>query len=362
MNILALNPGSTSTRLALFEFELLKWESTISHHSENFKSFKSVIEEKNIRKEKIMTELHFRKVEIGKLDAIVARGGLLAPLESGVYTINNAMLKDLKANTYGEHASNLGALLAQEIAGLAGIPAFIVDPPVVDEMDEIARLSGLPEIKRKSIFHTLNHKAIARTIAAKLGLQYRDAHFIVVHMGGGISVGAHKKGRVIDVNNALEGEGPMSPERTGNLPAGDVIRLLLSGRYTCEELIKCVTRCGGMYAYLGTADFYEVIKRKEKGDKKADLIIKTMAYQVAKEIGAMATVLKGRIHAIILTGGLSQSKQFTDLIKKRISFLGKVIVMKSTCEMTALANGALRVLKGEEKALEYIPGGCCTTP
>lgn len=356
MNILVLNPGSTSTRLALYKDELCKWETTLSHLSDNFKSFTSLAGEKKIRKEKIMEELHVRKVDIGNLDAIAARGGLLAPLESGVYTINAAMLKDLEANTYGEHASNLGALLADEIAGLAGIPAFIVDPPVVDEMDEIARVSGLPEIKRKSIFHTLNHKAVARTAAVKLGIQYRDAHFIVAHMGGGISVGAHKNGRVIDVNNALEGEGPMSPGRTGSLPAGDVIRLLLTKKYTCEELMKYITRCGGMYAYLGTADFYEVIKRKEKGDREAELIIRTMAYQVAREIGAMATVLKGRIHAIILTGGLSQSKLFTDLIKERVSFLGKVIVMKSIGEMTALACGALRVLKGEEKALEYIPG------
>jgi butyrate kinase len=253
----------------------------------------------------------------------------------------------------GQHASNLGAIIANEIASQLGITAFIVDPVVVDEMDEIARISGMPEIKRISIFHALNQKAVARRVAADLNKKYEDMNLIIAHLGGGISVGAHKNGRIIDVNNALDGEGPFSPERTGSLPVSGLMKLCYSGKYTIDEMKKKVTGKGGLVAYLGTNDGREVVKMIEAGDKNAELIYKAMAYQVAKEIGACAAVLEGKVDAVCLTGGLAYDKLLIGWIREMVEFIGDVRVYPGEDEMIALAEGGLRVLRKEESAKEY---------
>ncbi len=263
------------------------------------------------------------------------------------------MLDDLKVGVLGEHASNLGGVLAYEIAEQLNIEAFIVDPVVVDEMNHIARISGMPEIKRKSILHALNQKAVARRAAEEIGKPYNDLNLIVTHLGGGISVGAHKKGRVIDVNNALDGEGPFSPERSGGLPVGDLVKLCFSGKYTQDEIKKLIKGNGGLVAYLGTNDGREVVKMIEDGNKHAEVVYKAMAYQVAKEIGSCSAVLKGKIDAIVLTGGLAYDKMFIKWISDSVDFISKVLVYPGEDEMIALAQGGLRVLNGEEEAKRY---------
>jgi butyrate kinase len=263
------------------------------------------------------------------------------------------MVEDLRMGLLGQHASNLGGILAREIASQLNIPAFIVDPVVVDEMEEVARLSGMPDIERISIFHALNQKAVARRAARDLGKSYEEANLIVAHLGGGISVGAHKKGRVVDVNNALDGEGPFSPERAGGLPAEGLLKLCFSGKYTMDEIKKKMVGKGGLVAYLKTNDAREVEKMIEEGNKEAELIYRAMAYQIAKEIGNCAAVLCGQVDAIVLTGGIAHSKMLTGWIKERVEFISQVMTYPGEDEMSALAEGGLRVLRGEEKAKEY---------
>jgi butyrate kinase len=263
------------------------------------------------------------------------------------------MLNDLKEGKYGEHASNLGAVLAYQIAKKTSIPAYIVDPVVVDEMEEIARISGIPDLPRKSIFHALNQKAVARKAAQDLGKKYQDSNLIVVHMGGGISVGVHQKGRVIDVNNALNGEGPFSPERSGTVPVGDLVKLCFSGEYHKNQIMTMIKGKGGLVAYLNTNNVEKVLKKVEKGDTKSKLILEAMAYQIAKEIGQGATVLKGNVDAIVLTGGISHSTKFVEIIKDRVSFIALVMVYPGEEEMLSLCQGALRVLSGEEEGKIY---------
>jgi butyrate kinase len=263
------------------------------------------------------------------------------------------MLEDLKVGVLGEHASNLGGIIANEIASNLNIPAFIVDPVVVDEMQAVARISGMPEIERKSIFHALNQKAVARRAADEMGKPYHECNFIVAHLGGGVSVGAHRKGKVVDVNNALDGDGPFSPERSGGLPVGDLAKLCFSGKYTLTEIKKLIKGQGGLVAYLNTNDGRDVIKMIESGDENAKVVFQAMAYQVAKEIGMCAAVLKGDIDAIILTGGLAYGEVLIGWIKEHVEFLGKIIVYPGEDEMSALALGGLRVLKGEEEAQTY---------
>ncbi|WP_347877413.1 butyrate kinase [Caloranaerobacter azorensis] len=301
----------------------------------------------------ILETLNEKGINLTKLSAVVGRGGLLKPIAGGTYKVNERMLEDLKVGVLGEHASNLGGILAHEIASQLNIPAFIVDPVVVDEMEDVARISGMPELERKSIFHALNQKAVARRAAKELGKAYNEVNLIVAHLGGGISVGAHKNGRVIDVNNALDGEGPFSPERTGGLPVGDLVKLCFSGKYTLAEMKKKIKGNGGLVAYLGTNDAREVVKMIENGDKKAELVYKAMAYQVAKEIGSLAAVLEGKVDGIILTGGIAYDKRFTKWIIDRVSFISKVFVYPGEDEMIALAEGGLRVLRGEEEAKVY---------
>ncbi|MFZ5353852.1 MAG: butyrate kinase [Bacillota bacterium] len=352
--LLIINPGSTSTKIAIFDNEKVVLEQTLRHSNEELAPFKTILDQYEFRKNVILDFLNTNGINITKLSAVVGRGGLLKPMEGGTYRVNDKMIEDLKLSVMGQHASNLGGLIANEIASQLNIPAFIVDPVVVDELEDVARISGMPEISRVSIFHALNQKAVARRAARDLGKEYDKVNLIVAHMGGGISVGAHRNGRVIDVNNALDGEGPFSPERTGGLPVGSLIKLCYSGKYTIDELKKKVVGKGGLVAYLNTNDGREVQKMISEGDKNAELIYKAMAYQVGKEIGACAAVLEGRVDAIILTGGLAYNKIYTDWITEMVKFIAEVKVYPGEDEMIALAEGGLRVLRKEEEARVYL--------
>ncbi|SIS36966.1 butyrate kinase [Salimicrobium flavidum] len=350
---LVINPGSTSTKVALFKNNSAEWIQNIRHEQEELKQFKRLKDQYDFRKNVILELLHQKGYTPEELDAVCGRGGLLKPIPGGTYEVNEKMLHDLKTGYNGEHASNLGGLIAYELAGKTGAKAFIVDPVVVDELDDISRLSGVPELPRKSIFHALNQKAVARRACEDLGIPYEEADLIVAHMGGGITVGAHHKGRVIDVNNGLHGEGPYSPERAGTVPAGDLVQLSLSGEYYIDEIMKKLIGKGGLTAYLGTSDAVEIESRIEKGDEKAELIYEGMAYQVAKEIGSLSVILGKEIDAIVLTGGLAYGKEYVNWIKNRVDWISEVLVYPGEDEMAALNEGALRVLKGEEEAKVY---------
>lgn len=351
--ILVINPGSTSSKVALFSNEQLLFDKKIEHSSEELSVFSKIIDQYQLRLKVILNFLREKGISLSTLNAVVGRGGLLQPTPSGTYRVNEKMLEDLRRGVMGEHASNLGGLLAQGIAADLSIPAYIVDPVVVDEMKSVARISGIPEIPRISIFHALNQKAVARKAALDLGKDYEKVNFIIAHLGGGISVGVHCKGKVIDVNNALDGEGPFTPERSGGVPVGALVELCLSGKFSKDEIMKKIKGKGGLVAYLNTNDVREVIRRIKKGDKKAKLILEAMAYQAAKEIGAGATVLKGQIDAIILTGGIAFNNEFVNIVKDRVSFLSLVMVYPGEEEMLALCKGALRVLEGEEVDKAY---------
>lgn len=352
--ILAINPGSTSTKIAIYDNEKEVFETTLRHSNEEIDQYEKISDQYDFRKQVILTALSDNGINLTKLSAVVGRGGLLKPIKGGTYAVNDQMLVDLKAAQMGEHASNLGGMIANEIAQQLNIPAFIVDPVVVDELEPVARISGMPEIDRISIFHALNQKAVARRYAHENNKPYESLNLIVAHLGGGISVGAHEKGRVVDVNNALDGEGPFSPERTGGLPVGDLAKLCFSGKYTHADIKKMIKGKGGLVAYLGTNDGRDVVKMIEAGDEKAKLIFEAMAYQVAKEIGSCAAVLKGNVDAIILTGGLAYGAMLTEWIKNRVSFISDVIIYPGEDEMSALAQGGLRVLRNEEKAQIYV--------
>ena len=351
--ILTINPGSTSTKIAVFTNEKLEFEKTLSHSLEEIEKYERITDQFEFRKKMIENTLNEGGIKISELSAVVGRGGLLKPIQGGTYVIDESMVEDLKVGVLGEHASNLGGLIAKEIGDEVNVPSYIVDPVVVDELDDVARISGIPEINRKSIFHALNQKAIARRAAKELDKQYKDCNFIVAHIGGGISVGAHKKGRVIDVANALDGEGPFSPERSGGLPVGDLVKMCFSGKYTQDEIKKRIKGNGGLLGYLNTNDGIDVEKRIANGDKNAKLIYEAMAYQVSKEIGAIASVLKGKVDAILLTGGIAYSKLFTSMIDERVDFIADVKIYPGEDEMIALAQGGLRVLNKEEDAKVY---------
>ncbi len=354
--ILVINPGSTSTKIGVFDNDLSILEKTIRHESEQINSFDNIIDQYEFRKQTILETLDIEGINISKLSAVCGRGGLLRPIEGGTYEVNDLMLLDLKAGYSGQHASNLGGIIAFEIASGLNIPAFIVDPVVVDELDPIARISGFPLIERKSIFHALNQKAVARRVSKSLGKRYEDLNLIVTHMGGGITIGVHKNGRVIDVNNGLHGDGPFSPERAGTVPAGDLISLCYSGDFYREEVMKKLVGQGGLVGYLGTNDAIKVEEMISKGDNQAKLIYSAMAYQVAKEIGAASSVLAGKVDAIILTGGLAYGKGFVKEISDRVNWIADVMIEPGENELQALAEGALRVLRGEEEAKQY-PNG-----
>ncbi|HCW03930.1 MAG TPA: butyrate kinase [Clostridium sp.] len=351
--LLIINPGSTSTKIGVYEDENPIFVETLRHATEEIEKYNSVVDQFEFRKETILQVLKEKEFDLKTLDAIVGRGGLLKPIEGGTYIVNENMLADLKTDVRGQHASNLGALIANEIAKDLNIPAYIVDPIVVDELDEIARISGIPEIERTSIFHALNQKAVAKRYAKENGKKYEEVNVIVAHMGGGVSVGAHKKGRIVDVNNALDGEGPFSPERSGGVPVGELVRLCYSGKYTLEEMKKKITGKGGLVAYLGTNNAVEVENAALAGEPKAKLMYDAMAYQTAKEIAACAAVLCGKVDAIILTGGIAYGKPMVDAIKERVSFIAPLVVYPGEDELLALAEGAIRVLDGEEEAKIY---------
>jgi butyrate kinase len=351
--VLVINPGSTSTKIAVFEDETLIIEETLRHSSEEINSYKCIFEQFQFRKDVIVKALEEKKIEINTLSAVVARGGMLKPMAGGTYEVNAQMLEDLKVGVQGQHASNLGGIIADDIAKKLNIPAYIVDPVVVDELDEVARVTGLPGINRKSKFHALNQKAVAKRFAAENGKSYRDVNVIVAHMGGGISVGAHKQGRVVDVNNCVDGEGPFSPERAGFIPMGDLAQMCFSGQYSYEEVKKMINGKGGFIAHLNTNDARDVVKLADQGDKNAKLVLEAMIYQIAKEIGKCGAVLFGNVDAIILTGGIAYNSRITEAIKERISFIAEVVVYPGEDELMALLQGALRCLKGEEQPKEY---------
>lgn len=351
--ILAVNPGSTSTKIAIFKDDEPFMTENVNHSVEELKNFDRITDQFLFRKNLIFEMLRRRNFDMKELDAVVGRGGITRPLEGGTYMVDEYMFHDLKSGHYGEHASNLGGMLAYEIGKELGIPAFVVDPVVVDELEPIARITGLPEIERRSVFHALNQKAMARKAAFLMGKRYDEVNIIVAHLGGGITVGAHKKGKVVDVNNGLDGEGPFSPERAGRLPAMDLVKLILEGGLTYSEIKKKIAGGGGMVAHLGTNDARQVLAMIEHGDERAGLIFEAMAYQVAREIGACAATLEGRVDAIVLTGGLAFCECFVNWIKERVAFIARIYVFPGEDELEALAQGALRVLKGMEEAKRY---------
>ncbi|OZV11344.1 butyrate kinase [Tissierella sp. P1] len=351
--LLIINPGSTSTKIAVFDDEKSIFEETLRHSVEEISAFNKIYDQYEFRKNIIVEALKKNDISIESLDGVIGRGGLLKPIEGGTYEVNDSMLEDLKVGYLGEHASNLGGIIAYEIVKEINKKSFIVDPVVVDEMQDVARVSGLKEIERKSIFHALNQKAVARRHANKLGKKYEELNLIVAHLGGGISVGAHEKGKVIDVANALDGEGPFSPERSGSLPVGDLVKLCYSGKYSLDEMKKMIKGNGGIVSYLNTNDAREVGQRIKDGDEYAELVYKAMAYQVAKEIGTCAAVLKGKVDGILVTGGIAYDKEFTSWIEERVKFICDVTVYPGEDELMALAEGGLRVLRGEEEAKVY---------
>ncbi|HKK40971.1 MAG TPA: butyrate kinase [Bacteroidales bacterium] len=353
--VLTINPGSTSTKFAVFEEGALMFEKNLAHSTEDLKPFKKIVDQFQFRKDLIMNELKSNKTDFSRIKAVVGRGGLIKPIESGIYRVNTKMKEDLRAGLLGQHASNLGGLIADEISSLIpGSEAFIVDPVVVDELQDVARLSGHPAIDRISIFHALNQKAVARLFASFAGKNYEDLNLIIAHLGGGVSVGAHEKGRVVDVNNALNGDGPFSPERSGSLPAGQLADLCFSGKYSHAEVKSMLTGKGGMVAYLGTNNYMEVCSRASEGDKKAVLVRNAFIYQVGKAIGAMASTLRGKVDAVILTGGIAFQEETVDMLRPMISYITEVVVYPGEDEMKALAFNGLLALDGKIEIKNYL--------
>lgn len=352
--LLIINPGSTSTKIGVYEDEKQVLVESISHSTDILKNFKKVNDQKDYRLKLIEDVLKDKGFKLEDFNAIVARGGLIDPLPcGGTYEINDKMLNDLKIAKNGEHASNLGGLLARDIADRIGVKAYTVDPTVVDEMEDKARLSGLPELPRLSKFHVLNQKAVARRYAKEIGKKYEDVNVVVCHMGGGVSVGAHKKGRVVDVNNTLDGEGPFTPERPGTLPTGDLVKLCYSGKYDFKEMYSKIMGHGGMVAYCGTNSFKDINQRAKDGDEMCKKVLESFPYEVAKFIGAMATAIKGDVDAIILTGGIAFNEDTVDAIKSYVEYIAPVVVYPGENELLALAQGTLRVLNGEEELHTY---------
>jgi len=356
MHILVINLGSVSTKVAVYSDLKQEFLEVITHPSEELAEFKEIFDQHQYRKSLIEAILEKRGVSLKSLTAVVGRGGLCKPIPSGVYEINQLMIEDLKTSALGKHASSLSGLIAYNISQELGIKSYVVDPVVVDEFEPLAYYSGWPEIRRKSLFHALNQKAVARKAAAQLDRAYEELRLIVVHLGGGITVGAHKLGRVVDANNGLE-EGPFSPERAGSLPIGDLIRLSFSGRFSKEQMIRTMAGKGGLVAYLGTNSGIEIEQRILSGDQYAAEVFEAMAYQIAKEIGSAAVVLEGKVDAIVLTGGLVYSKRLVEWITQRVAFIGRVMIFPGEFEMEALATGAWRALMGIEAAKTYTPVG-----
>ncbi len=353
MIVVAIDPGSTSTKIGVLKGNEITKRS-ISHDRKEIDACNSIYEQKGFRFNVIKQTIGELLNPVEKIDAVVGRGGLMKPIKGGVYRVNDRMIEDLKVGVMGQHAANLGGIIAKELADIYGCEAFITNPPVIDEMEPIAKVSGLKGVERKSMFHALNQKATALKVAEKIGKSYDELNLIVAHLGGGISIGIHSKGRVIDVNNALDGDGPFSPERAGGLPVDGVLELLKKGVYSIDELKMIVSRKAGLYSYLGTVDLREVEKMIDNGDENAKLYYEAMAYQVAKEIGALATVVSGNVDGIVLTGGLAFSERFLKLITDKVAFIGKIIIEPGENEIEALIDAGVRVLTGKEQPKEYI--------
>lgn len=350
---LIINPGSTSTKIGVFEDETLLFEETLRHSTEEIAQYASIVDQKDFRKQIILDLLAKKDFDINSLQVIVGRGGMLKPIPGGTYAVTDDLLEDLKIGKQGQHASNLGGILAREIGDSIGVPSYIVDPVVVDELMPIARYSGVPEMPRTSVFHALNQKAVAKRYAKEQNVPYESLNLIVVHMGGGVSVGAHEKGRIVDVFNALDGDGAFSPERAGGVPVGALIKMCFSGQYTEKEVYKKLVGGGGFNAYLGTNDMREVGKMVDEGNEKAAEIREAFILQVAKDIGSMACVLNGKVDQIIVTGGIAYNKIVVDKIQERAGFIAPFTVYPGEDELLALVQGALRVMNGEEEAMKY---------
>ena len=351
--LLIINPGSTSTKIGVYQDEKEVFVKTLRHSAEEIGSYESIYSQFLFRKEIIIKVLEENNIDLKELSAIVGRGGMLKPMESGTYLVNKNILEDLRAGVQGQHASNLGGIISNEIAKELKIPAYIVDPVVVDELEDVARISGVPELPRVSKFHALNQKAVAKRYALESGIKCENLNLIVVHLGGGVSVGAHKAGRVIDVNNALDGDGPFSPERAGSVPIGELIRLCFSEKYTEKEIYSKIVGKGGFVAYLNTNDAREIEDWVNEGREEVIKYYNAFVYQIAKSIGEMATVLKGKVDRIIVTGGIAYWKELIENLNDRVSFIAPIKVYPGEDELLALAQGTLRVLKGEEVAKEY---------
>lgn len=351
-NVLAINTGSTSTKIAVYNGLTPVVEMSIAHSTEELSQFKSVPEQYEWRKDVILKVLGDKGFDIDTLSAVIGRGGLLRPIESGVYEVSDRMIDDLR-NANVQHASNLGAMIASEIAALCHVKAYIADPIVVDERDEVAKITGIKQIRNRSIFHALNQKATARRYADDIGRCYEELNLVVAHMGGGISVAAHKQGRVIDCNNALDGEGPIAPERAGTIPAGELIDLCFSGEYSHQEVRAMIVGKGGLVSLTGSNAVKGLEEQAEAGDKEADQALHVMTYGVIKHIGQMAAVLRGEVDAILLTGGIAHSKRITGEIRDYCQFIAPVEIYAGENELESLAMNALRVLHGSLEAKEY---------
>ena len=352
--ILAINPGSTSTKIAVFENHKQVFVFTLRYSMEELSSYENIIAQFDFRKESIVKALKDNNIDLNEIDIIVGRGGLVRPIESGVYEVNELMLHDLRVGVGGEHASNLGGIIAHSLAAqIDGCKAYIADPVVVDELQDVARVSGHPLFERKSIFHALNQKTIARKYAESIGSAYEKLNLIVAHLGGGVSVGVHKEGRVIDVNDALGGEGPFSPERSGTLPAYDLATLCFSGEYTMKEVQKMIVGEGGLIAHLGTNSFQDVAQKVKEEDAKYTLISDAFRYNLAKSIGAAATVLSGKIDAILITGGIAHNATLIEKLSEQIAFIAPIKVYPGEDEMSALAENGYNILTGRELSKNY---------
>ncbi|MBQ3551793.1 MAG: butyrate kinase [Clostridia bacterium] len=353
LRILSFNPGSTSTKLGVFDDGICVLSHTIRHKASDFAGCDTIMDQAPIRYKTITDTLSEKGFALESFDAFVGRGGIIAPVESGVYTVNETMLKDLRSGSASKHASALGGIFAHELGQRYGKPAFIVDPVVVDERVKEAKLTGIPEAEKTSVFHALNQKSIAREYARKHDTRYEDCCLVVAHLGGGISVGAHSFGKVIDVNNAIDGDGPFSPERCGSIEVDKIVKMCFSGKYTEAQMHAFSSKAGGLVAYFGTSNCLDVENMALGGDEKAQLVLKAMCYAVAKQIGAMCVALKGKVDAIILTGGLAYGKLITDTITEYVGFMAPVEVYPGEDELLALASGAMRVITGQEEPKEY---------
>ncbi len=350
--ILAINPGSTSTKAALFEDKEMLFDMTLRHPAEDLVKYSHVIEQLEWRKELILEELKSRGFNVEELSAVVGRGGLVKPIEGGVYEVNDTLVDDTK-HAVREHASNLGALIARSIADQIGVKSYIADPVVVDEMEPVARVSGLEELPRTSMFHALNSKAIAHAYADDCGKEYEALNLIVVHMGGGISVSIHKHGRIVDTTNAISGDGCFSPERAGRLEPMALADLCFSGKYTYEEIGKMIVGKGGLMALMETNSMLDVVNAALEGDEKAKLVFDAFCYNVSKDVGAMSTVVSGEIDAILITGGIAYNEHITKAISQRCKFIAPVVIYPGENELGSLAQSVLNVLTGRKVTKIY---------